>query len=46
MLSHEVVWLALFVTVMFGTCLLEQDAAAGRLMIGLSPIGAMVPSVM
>ena len=31
---------------MFGTGLLDQDATAGRLMTGSSPIGAMVSSVM
>jgi hypothetical protein len=30
---------------MFGAGLLDQDAAAGRLMIGSSPIGGMVSSV-
>jgi hypothetical protein len=43
---RRVVLLALNVTVMFGAGLLDQDATAGRLMIGSSPIGAMVSSVM
>jgi hypothetical protein len=32
--------------VMVGAGLLDQDATAGRLMTGSSPIGAMVSSVM
>jgi len=36
----------LIVTVMFGAGLLDQDAAAGRLMTGSSPNGAMVSSGM
>jgi hypothetical protein len=31
---------------MFGAGLLDQGAAAGKLMTGSSPIGAMVSSVM
>jgi hypothetical protein len=46
MVPRRVVLLALIVTVMFGAGLLDQDATAGRLMIGSSPIGAMVSSVM
>jgi hypothetical protein len=46
MLSPSVVWLARIVTVKFGAGLLDQGAAAGKLMIGSSPIGAMVSSVM
>ena len=46
MLSHGVVELSLIVTVRFGAGLLDQDAAAGRLMTGSSPIDAMVSSVM
>lgn len=38
--------LALIVTVMLGAGLLDQDAAASRLMPASSPIGAMVFSVM
>jgi hypothetical protein len=46
MVLHGFVWLALIVTVMFGAGLLDRDAAAGRLMTGSSPIGAMVFSAM
>ena len=46
MLSHEVVSLGLIVTVMLGAGLLDQEATAGRLTTALSPIGAMVSSVM
>ncbi len=46
MLSRGVVQLALIVTVNFGAGLLDQGAAADKLMTGSSPIGAMVSSVM
>ena len=46
MASPGVVELALIVTVMFGAGLLDQGAAAGKLMTGSSPIGAMVSSVL
>jgi len=46
MLSRGVVELARIVTVMFGAGLLDQDAAAGKLIRAASSIGAMVSSVM
>ena len=46
MLSLGVVSLALIVTAMFGAGVLDQDAAAGKVMTGSSPIGAMVSRVM
>lgn len=45
MLSRGVVWLALIVTVILGSCLFDQDVTAGRLMTASSPIHGVPPGI-